>query len=206
MKLRWLANTILFLLLLSNGLILWITYKPKEKFIIDINDKYNQQYFYDNYKIGILSNDILANDSKVFFGCDSLSSFPISKLLKTDILFFRFSGNFCEGCNNFVIKKLADHFDDFFDNDKIILLGTNINPRLRGKYYGKELLSYRDNDLGLPFEKSDLPVMFILGKDRKVKLTFLPDKTFPGYFDSYLRIVKEKLFNQVDQVVSMQDK
>ena len=188
---KWIANIVLFLLLLCNTIILWITYEPKEKFVIDINDKYNQQYFYENYKASVLSNKIIANDCVVFYDSDSLESFNISKLLTTDILFFRFSGNFCSGCNEFVIRKLQEHFDNFSENDKIILLGKNISPRLKANYFGKKVLSYKNNDLGLPFDKFDFPVMFVIDENKLVKMVFLPDKTFPGYFDSYLKYIKK---------------
>ncbi len=188
---KWIANIVLFLLLLCNTVILWITYEPKEKFIIDINDKYNQQYFYDNYKASVLSNKIIANDCEVFFGNDTLESFKISKLLTNDVLFFRFSGNFCSGCNEFVIRRLQEHFDNFSESNKIILLGENINPRLKEDYFGKKVLSYKKDDLGLPFEEFDFPVMFVLDENRLVKTVFLPEKTFPGYFDNYLKYIKE---------------
>lgn len=191
MNFKWIANVMLFILLLSNIIIFWATHEPAEKFIIDINDKYNQQYFYNNYRASILSNKLIANDSDVFFGNDTLESFNISKLLATDILVFRFSGNYCNGCNKFVIKKLQEHFDNFYKNDKIILLGNNVNPRLKENYYGKKILSYKKNNLGLPFEEFDSPIMFVLDKNRLVKMIFIPDKTFPRYFDNYLRYIKE---------------
>ena len=191
MNLKWIANIILFLLLLCNVLILWIFHEPKKKFIIDINDKFNQQYFYENYKASVLSNKIIANDSEVFFGIDSLESFNISKLITTDILVFRFSGNFCNGCNEFVINKLKEHFDNFYKNDKIVFLGKNLSPRLKDNYFGKKVLSYKRDNLGLPFEESDFPVMFVLDENKLVKMVFLPDRTFPGYFDSYLKYIKE---------------
>ncbi len=188
---KWVANIILFLLLLINSFILWINYDHKEEFVIDIDDKYNQQYFSDNYKTAIYSNRVIAKDCEVFFGNDTCESFNISQLLTDNILFFRFSGNFCDGCNEFVIRKLQEHFDNFSHNDKIVLLGKNINPRLKENYNGKKVLSYKNDYLGLPFEELDFPFMFVIDENRLVKMIFLPDKTFPGYFDSYLKFIKE---------------
>jgi hypothetical protein len=184
---------IAFVLLSTNAFFYWLTYEPSKEYTIGVDDERNQEYVINNYRFCEQYNRHIAKNITVFFGNDSINKINIIDFIKDKMLVFQFSGRYCEGCNSFVIKKLLEHFDNYANNDKIVLLGSEISPRLKDNFYGKKLLSYYADKMLLPFEKFEFPILYILDKNGVASMIFLPNKGFPEYTDNYLKIVKEML-------------
>jgi hypothetical protein len=110
-------------------------------------------------------------------------------------LVFRFFGETCNVCIEDVITKMRHTFPDYPDNDKIILLGSNINSRLTDGYYGKNVLSIGYESLGLPAEEYSIPCLFYVDQFGISRSALIPDKAFPELTLAYLDNIKEKFFN-----------
>ena len=100
----------------------------------------------------------------------------------------------CNLCIETTIDKLKSTFVDYSTNDKIVLLSTNVNPRLKEAYYGKELYSYDNMKLDIPYEKKGLPYMFVVDSNMQVKLFFIPDIRTPELTDYYLSCMNKRFF------------
>lgn len=208
MKSRDLAIITLTILVLINILIWMLYYKKENKesgkgaslnsngnYLIDVEEENNQNYFINNYRLFNQYNFLKVNNSFVYYGNDSLKSIRFADLIHGPTIILRFSNNFCDECNSFALSKLKEHFDDFSSNSNIILVGSEIPSRLKSDFYGKSILSFTSLNFGLPIEKDFSLFLFIVDKDRSVKMFFLPDKSLPVYTDTYLKFIKDKFFS-----------
>lgn len=143
-------------------------------------------YIKENYLISFRNNEIALNNSRVYFGNDTTSTFHIFNKLHGKYLVFRFSGDACNACIDFVIERIKRVFKDYSINERIILIGSNINPRVKDGYYQKKILSFYETDFGLELEKFGIPFLFIIDKEQISKMIFIPDKSFPEITDEYL--------------------
>lgn len=171
---------------------LQLVQKNNLKYVVDVSDEYNIKYFMNNY---LANNDCYArkiNNPYSYLRNDSAKSQKLLNRINNVTLIFRFSGNFCDACNMFVLKKLKEHFPDFATSDKILLIGSEIEPRLRVNFYGKEILTLKNRELGLPLEETKSPFLFLLNKKGKIEMVFIPDKSMPDYTDRYLVFIKNR--------------
>jgi len=135
------------------------------------------------------------NNPRVYFGNDTVHSFKLfNNNRKGKYLVFRFSGLFCDKCIDDLMNRIRQTFPDLAENNKIILLCSEVNPRMKEDYYGKKLLSYQSGDMNLPLEKVSIPFFFIIDESRISKLVFVPDISKPSLTDYYLRIIKHRFF------------
>lgn len=167
-------------------------------YVIDINDENNVNYFMNNYTINYGYSTRKINNPLTFFGNDTLKLQKLLCRINSETLVYRFSGYYCDACNQFVIKKIKQYFVDFATSDRILFIGSDIDPRLKVGSYGKNILSLLDSKLGLPIEDENIPFLFLLDKNGKIKMTFIPDKSMPKYTDKYLELIKSK-FLEVSQ-------
>ena len=193
------------LLLISVNVYVWIhlsnrynqtiqlVQKNNSKYAIDVTDEHNLKYFINNYTINSEYSKIKINNPYTFLKNDSAKLQKLLDRTKNTTLIFRFSGFFCDACNMFVIKKLKQHFPDFATSNKIILIGSEIEPRLRVDFFGKEILTLKNSKLGLPIEETKTPFIFLLNKKGKIDMVFIPDKSLPEYTDRYLEFIKKNL-------------
>lgn len=138
-----------------------------------------------------LENDgILLKDAKVYFGNDNANNFAFFSKIKGDHLVFRFSGLFCDKCVNNLMNSLKKAFPNFKDNERIVLMSSDISPRIKETYYGKKTLSYLREDMGLPYESTSTPFFFVTGNDRIAKAIFFPDENRPDMTEKYLRLIR----------------
>jgi hypothetical protein len=98
----------------------------------------------------------------------------------------------------FVLKKLKEHFPDFSTSDKVMLIGSEIEPRLKVDFFGKEILTLKNSELGLPIEETKTPFLFLLDKKGKIEMVFIPDKSLPDYTDRYLEVIKNRFLKAVN--------
>jgi len=151
-------------------------------------------YLTELYQFSIQNELADLRDPSVYIGKDSQKSISLSEIVEKPTLVFRFSGEECNVCIEFVVKELKRTFPDFAKNDRIILLGSGVNARLKENYYGKPVTNLSFDDLGLPFEQYRTPFLFIIDNDKKCKMMFVPDKSFPNVTRFYLETVKERYF------------
>lgn len=134
-------------------------------------------------------------DPMVYAGNNVENTFRLFDLVNEECLVFRFSGEACNVCIDFVLEKIKGRFENFAENDRILLIGSNINPRVKDNYYGKKILSYSSENMGIPFEEYNIPFLFVIDRDRITKLVFIPEKAVPELTDFYLDTVKKRYFS-----------
>ena len=169
--------------------------KNNPGYVIDISDEHNISYFMNNYRLNYDYSVRKINNPNTFLGNDSLNLQKLLSRINKETLIYRFSGLYCDACNTFGMKKIKQHFTDFATSDRIIFIGSEIDPRLKVDFYGKNILGIKKGFLGLPLEEVKTPFYFLLDKNGRIKMTFIPDKSMPEYTDSYLEFVKKNYFS-----------
>jgi len=157
-------------------------------------------YFSALFESSISNENLEVNNPLVYKGNDTADKAFLYDLVRDKCLVFRFSGEACNACVDFAMARIKNTFKDFATNDRILFIGSNINERIKDKYYGKPVISFDSEDLGLPFEEYNTPFIFIMDKDRITKMMFVPDKTLPDLTDFYLNMIKERYFSKPDAV------
>lgn len=172
-------------------------------FIVVINAKINRRNIIETNKISCLKYNqrqsylnsyYFIDDFSVYYGGDTAMVFNFSEILSGQCLVLRFSGNWCNACNEFAINKLKEHFPDYESNNRIILLCDNLNARIENGYYGKKTFSYCSDDYHLPLEADYVPFFFMVDSTRTSNMVFIPEKSSPEFTDEYLKIVKSRFF------------
>jgi hypothetical protein len=187
-KLLVIISTLIFAVLI---LTYSVVRQPKEN---AYNDSDNASVYFAGLIHSIYSNeDLLVGNPDIYYGVNQADKIKLSDLVEEDgILVFRFSSETCNICVDYVIDKLKKAFPDFKTESRIVLLSSQVSDRLKKTYYGKTLYSFYENELDLPFESNRIPYIFILDKDMKAKLFFIPEKSSPVFTDFYLNMVKER--------------
>lgn len=157
-------------------------------------------YFTALFESSLSNENLEVNNPLVYKGTDTADKAYFYDIIRDKCLVFRFSGESCNACIDFAISKIKSVFKDFASNDRILFIGSNINERLKDKYYGKPVISFDSEDLGLPFEEYNTPFIFIIDRERITKMLFVPDKTIPDLTDFYLNMIKERYFSKPDAV------
>jgi hypothetical protein len=160
------------------------------------NSEQSIENFYMNelIKASIENECIELGNPIVYPGKRIEEQVPLFDIVDQECLVFRFSGAACDVCVDFVLEKIKNRFSDFSSNPRILLIGSNLNPRVKEDYYGKSVLSYASDDLGIPFEEYQIPFLFILDRDRTCKMIFIPEKALPELTDLYLDTVLKRYF------------
>ena len=160
------------------------------------NSEQSIENFYMNelIKASIENECIELGNPIVYPGKRIEEQVPLFDIVEQECLVFRFSGAACDVCVDFVLEKIKNRFSDFSSNPRILLIGSNLNPRVKEDYYGKSVLSYASDDLGIPFEEYQIPFLFILDRDRTCKMIFIPEKALPELTDLYLDTVLKRYF------------
>lgn len=153
-------------------------------------------YFSELFKSSIIDESVDINNPLIYIGNDTANTMNLFDLVHGKCLVFRFSGEACNVCIDFAINKLKSTFSDFAENDKILLVGSNLNNRVKENYYGKKVISFCSEELGLQFEEYNTPFFFIIDGDRITKMFFIPEKSMPELTDFYLRKILDRFFKQ----------
>nr|WP_319398804.1 hypothetical protein [uncultured Carboxylicivirga sp.] len=73
----------------------------------------------------------------------------------------------------------------------------SVNGRITENMFGKmPYMSLKEDILGIPMEKINIPYMFILDSTLVVKQFFVPEKSMPELTDTYLNIIKARYFSK----------
>ncbi len=155
----------------------------------------------DHFKRLMLSN-IFKNEYSQINNCvlfdnnDSVRLVDI--IVNKPVLVLRCSVYNCPACVHHIVNKLKEHFSDYTKNPSIIVIYDSENMR-----YSKDIcektayVTNKRNILGLPMENRNMPFLFILDKDMKAKMFFIPDKGMPELTDEYLSILKKRMFSNI---------
>jgi len=157
-------------------------------------------YLNEFFNSTITNESVEINNPEIYIGNDTANKMNLFDLVKGKCLVLRFSGEACNVCIDFVINRMKRTFSDFAENDRILLIGSNLNTRVKENYYGKKIISFYSGDLGLPFEEYNTPFLFIIDRDRITKMFFIPEKTMPELTDFYMKNVFERFFNRYDNL------
>ncbi|MFT3737654.1 MAG: hypothetical protein QM786_02750 [Breznakibacter sp.] len=118
-------------------------------------------------------------------------------IVEEPVLVFRYSIFNCSVCVIFALDKIKEHLSGYEGTNRIIyiydeerLKQPNITPK------ANTYLSQNRQVLGLPMEQKNNPFFFLLTKDMKADLFFVPEKSMPTLTDEYLKIVKKRFFEQ----------
>ena len=141
-----------------------------------------------------MNSDVILNDIYITLGKNDV---PVRLKDKLDdgCLVFRFYGESCNICVDDIISNLKNAFPDYSTNNRLLLLGSNLNQRVLVKYYGKEVLLISNEGIGLPAEEYNLPLLFYADQLGISKIAFVPDKAFPELTQGYLNHIKTKYFD-----------
>lgn len=141
----------------------------------------------------IVNEGMKVNEAMLYTGTDTSKLLTAKDILCNPVLIFRFSGDYCESCIEFVIAKIKLKFPDYGTNKKIIFLCSETSMRVKDTYYGKALYSYHQkSSLGLPFEAAKTPFLFVLDIDKRSRAFFIPDMQQPQLLETYLNTVKKQ--------------
>jgi len=142
---------------------------------------------------GIHNSEIKLRDTYINPGRSDVPRRLLS-LVEGKCLVYRFSGAECNLCIDHVIASLREVFHDYESNDRIMLVGSNLNRRVLQGYYGKDVLYLKGDRLGLPAEEYNMPCLFILDEKGKSELAFIPEKSFPEMTLAYLKDIRNRYF------------
>jgi len=116
---------------------------------------------------------------------------------KEPVLILRFSEFNCSACVDLLTNQIKESFVDYLINPKIILIYDSESMRLPINIFEKPVfLSQNKNLLGLPIENFNAPFMFMLDKEMKAKLFFVPEMSMPELTKEYLSIIKKRFFRK----------
>ncbi|QIA06555.1 hypothetical protein [Draconibacterium halophilum] len=134
------------------------------------------------------------DDIQIYLGNDATNIKKLYDIIDKPSIVYRFSGRACNICIDFVFKELVKIFPDFDQNNNIIVLCNDTNPRIKESYFGKQLYSVKDSSFNLVIEHFEIPFIFILDNEQRCKHLFIPDYAFPERTDTYLETIKQKYF------------
>ncbi len=142
-----------------------------------------------------LKEDLKVKNNKLLFYNDTI--FLSELCCNHTCLIFRFSLFNCSMCVNSVLEKIKDIFPNYKDNTKIVFMYDSVNGRITENMFGKmPYMSLKEDILGIPMEKINIPYMFILDSTLVVKQFFVPEKSMPELTDTYLNIIKARYFSK----------
>lgn len=148
----------------------------------------------EKFKIVIENEQFPLKKVRMYFGLDTLKIFDFFECVQEKTLVYKFSGQYCSSCLDSDIDMIKQIFPDFQKNNRILLLSTDFNPRLKENYFGKRVASYYSECFGFPLDKSFLSVFFIVDKDHVSKMVFITDSRFPELTKIYLETIKNRFF------------
>lgn len=147
----------------------------------------------DLFLLSLSNSGLLLNDIEVYDGKSS-EEYLFFSAIEEECLVFRFSGEACDVCIDFVITQLKEVFPDFSYNNRIILVGSNLNRRVLENYYDKNVQYIKNDYFNMPGEEYYLPCLFIVGKSRISKQAFIPEKSYSGLTKEYLLMIRSRYF------------
>ena len=132
---------------------------------------------------------------------ESRNEIQLSKLLEgKETLVFKFSSSNCSTCiqSGFsALRKIAKNIP----RERLIILADKSNRREVQALSNSMGLDYPiylvdDNAFSHILRDENVPFVFIIGEDLRMKDLFIPMKELPDYSDMYYRIIWKKYFHK----------
>jgi hypothetical protein len=139
------------------------------------------------YRRTLKYSQTFLDNKQVFWGKDSINTFPLRDLTLNPRLVFCFSTNTCTPCVDSAIESIKEKFTDFEHNETIIIAG-DYPLRLRDNCYGKRMLS----GINLPIAEIEAPFFFMLDKSMKISFLHIFNKMNPETTKIYLEEIRKK--------------
>ena len=161
-----------------------------------INQKLTEELFFQNehkrisqeiFRRTIMYCNTSIDNTKVYWGRDSLNTFDLSQVTSKPRLIFCFSTNTCTPCIETAIELTKEIFPDYLENENLIITG-DYPMRLRNNCYGKKMLT----GIALPLNEIEVPFFFILDKNMNLSFLHLFNKGDSHYTKLYLEEIRKK--------------
>lgn len=123
---------------------------------------------------------------------DTSQNSTLYDLTQQATIVFRFSGNMCTPCVDFVIDRIKFCIQDFKDNENILFLYSDANPaQIKNKIVKKSW--YISKSFHQELDNLTTPYLFIFDSEHRIKSLYIPDPAYPELLDKYLEIMREKI-------------
>lgn len=111
-------------------------------------------------------------------------------------LVLRYNKDNCSSCIDHSLEALLE-YKDAIGIDNILIIATVKNNRKLKAFIDKfENLNIQiintDSEINLPIEEYNIPYFFMMNKDLKIKMLFVPIKELPDNTARYLDIISER--------------
>jgi hypothetical protein len=133
----------------------------------------------------IINNVLLVNNNDTCY---------LNNLVKDNLLFvFILPTNACQSCIDYCSNSINHYLTKEFISKKVIVFNIGVKddyykvPNLIVKNYSAQ------GKLNIPLEKDYVPFFFIVDKEMKTKMLFIPDKRLPRQTEAYFKAL-EKYF------------
>lgn len=123
---------------------------------------------------------------------DSSFKDSLYSLTNKPTLVFRFSGNMCSDCVDFIINRISIFFPDFKNNNCVLFIYSDSSPALAENYFLKKSY-FISQPFHLNLDNLISPYLCILDADHRLKSLYIPDPAYPELLDKYLEIIREKI-------------
>ena len=131
-------------------------------------------------------------DSRTLTFPDTKENTNLYSLTNTPSLVFRFSGNMCTPCVDFVIDRIKFCIQDFKENERVIFIYSDANPAMAENYFVKQSW-YISESFHQDIDNLMLPYLCILDSENRIKSLYIPDMAYPELLDKYLEMARDKL-------------
>lgn len=111
----------------------------------------------------------------------------------TPLLILRYSKFSCKSCVDFSKQKISEHFNSKNLNNKVLYIVSDYENKESHK--DERVIHLRNQTLGIPLEDTNQPFLFVL-KNNTVQNIFIPDNSFPFFFDNYLNELIRQYFQE----------
>lgn len=164
--------------------------KESEQIISLLSGNMKMHYTYADQQL----EDMILRD-------ESRNEIQLSKLLEgKETLVFKFSSSNCSTCiqSGFsALRKIAKNIP----RERLIILADKSNRREVQALSNSMGLDYPiylvdDNAFSHILRDENVPFVFIIGEDLRMKDLFIPMKELPDYSDMYYRIIWKKYFHK----------
>ncbi|MCO5265548.1 MAG: hypothetical protein M9948_06700 [Lentimicrobium sp.] len=125
---------------------------------------------------------------------DTIRNTTLFDLTRQASLVFRFSGNMCSPCVDFVIDRIKFCIQDFEENERVLFLYSDANPALAEDYFVKQAY-YLTGSFHQELDDMMVPYLCVLDSDHRILSLYIPDMAYPDLLDRYLEIIRDKLEN-----------
>lgn len=189
-KLYWFSLS--FMLVCNIFMFSRIINKDKKIRILEMRNLKDDLVIHENY---ILYESLdLSLENLMLYKGNNADYILINEVIETPKLVFRYNLNMCPPCIQSVIYSIKEVFPNYERNENIFFSCKGLENRLKSSYNGKVNYSFVDESLFFLIESYNVPYLYVIDKDLKMKFLFVVPKDNKQKIVDYLKIVKERCF------------